>query len=276
MDGEFSRGPVGDYCTRKGIGTKATKPYQHYQNGPAERVNRIIREKAAPMMQEPNITGQVTRITRIITQHSKEIINETNIPEKLWPEAAENAVWLKNRSPARALKKREKKTPWEALKGKQTAFGIEKIWGSRAYVSVPPEKRARDRKLHDQRGWLGYWVGCESESISKIYGPDEYRVFNVGNARVPDGVGLDDPQDMTALDRREPQPTSADYDNLVGSESKVEDNVEHDPQPEQQPTEHVEAEYNHHTNESGLNEDNDTITSDDDDSASHGDNEDNG
>lgn len=33
----------------------------------------------------------------------------------LWPESIEYAVWLKNRALARALRKREKKTPWEAL-----------------------------------------------------------------------------------------------------------------------------------------------------------------
>ena len=225
MDGEFSRGPINDFCTRKGIGVEATKPYQHYQNGQAERVNRTIREKAAPMMQEPNITGQ---ITRIITQHGKEIMRETNLPEKLWPEAVEHSVWLKNRSPARALKKREKKTPWAALKNDVPAFGIEKIWGSRAYVSVPPEKRGP--KLHAPRGWVGYWVGCESESISKIYSPDEHRVFNIGNARVQDGVGLDDPHDDAALDRREPRPTSADYDNLVDNDSDAEDAVGDDMQ----------------------------------------------
>jgi hypothetical protein len=215
MDGEFSRGPVGQYCVRKGLGVEATKPYQHYQAGPAERVNRIIREKAAPMMQEPNLTGQ---ITKIITHKGNEMMRETRVPEKLWPEAIEHSVWLKNRSPARALKKRDKKTPWEALKDEKPDFGIERIWGSRTYVAVPPELRGP--KIHAQRGWVGYWVGCESESISKVFSPDDHRVFNIGNARVHDGVGLEDPHVDPPIHARLPGPTSGDYEDLLDEEEE--------------------------------------------------------
>ena len=50
MDGEFTRGPIGRWCDSKHIRTELTAPYQHYIGGTYERVNRTMREKAAPMI----------------------------------------------------------------------------------------------------------------------------------------------------------------------------------------------------------------------------------
>jgi hypothetical protein len=119
-----------------------TQPYAHYQNGVAERANRTIREKAAPLVQEINISGQ---LSRIISEKGTELLRVSSIPENLWPEAIQHAVWQKSRSPARALRKKEKKTPWEVLYDNQPTLDKERIWGSRAYVTLPLESsRERD------------------------------------------------------------------------------------------------------------------------------------
>jgi hypothetical protein len=102
MDGEFTRGPIGRWCDSKHIRTEPTALYQHYMGGTHERVNRTMREKAAPMIQEHHISGQ---ITTIITEKAIESIREAKLPENLWPEAVKYAIWLKNRSPSRALKR---------------------------------------------------------------------------------------------------------------------------------------------------------------------------
>lgn len=54
------------------------------------------------------------------------------------------------------------------------------------------------------RGWLGYFVGCESESIYKIFSPDKHQVFRVGVARIDDGEGLNDPHTLPSLQDRVP------------------------------------------------------------------------
>ncbi|KAH0847626.1 hypothetical protein FOPE_00857 [Fonsecaea pedrosoi] len=118
----------------------------------------------------------------------------------------EHAVWLKNRSPARALRKREKKTPWEAIYGDQPDLSMERIWGSRTYVTLAHEKTGNKPKLHTSRAWPGYWMGCVSESICRIYSPDKGKVFKVGMARVEDGEGLEDIHQEPSRNQRLPPP----------------------------------------------------------------------
>jgi hypothetical protein len=203
LDNEFENGPVGKWCDAHSITREPIEPYAHYQNGVAERTNRTIRERAAPMVQETSISGQVSKI---ISEKGTELLRISSIPENLWPEAMQHAVWLKNRAPARALRKKDAKTPYEALKGDKPTFTRERIWGSRAYVTYPPEFRntAEMTKLHNPRGWLGYFVGCESESIYRIYSPEKHKVYRIGVARVEDGEGLNDPHDEPCLEDRVP------------------------------------------------------------------------
>ena len=161
-------------------------------NGVAERNMRTVREKAISMIQDTTISGQVSKI---ISEKSNELLRGSSIPAKLWPEAFVHSIWNKNRSTARALLKKEKKTPWEALYGQQPSLERERIWGSRAYTAFPTEKRkpAHVTKLHHPRGWLGYFVGCESESIYRIYDPENLAVRRIGASEIDDGHGLDDP-----------------------------------------------------------------------------------
>ncbi|KFZ24291.1 hypothetical protein V502_01231 [Pseudogymnoascus sp. VKM F-4520 (FW-2644)] len=201
LDNEFERGPVGRWCDAHSIVREPIEPYAHYQNGVAERTNRTIREKTAPMVQETTISGQVSKI---ISEKGTELLRASSIPENLWPEAIQHAIWLKNRTPARALRKKDKRTPYEALKGDKPTLSRERIWGSRAYVTYPPEFRLRAEmtKLHSPRGWLGYFVGCESEAMYHIYSPEKHKVYRIGTARVEDGEGLDDPHDAPCLEDR--------------------------------------------------------------------------
>lgn len=201
LDNEFENGPVGRWCDAQSISREPIEPYAHYQNGVAERVNRVIREKAAPMMQETTVSGQVSKI---LTEKGTELLRVSSIPENLWPEAIQHAVWLKNRAPARALRKKDAKTPYEALKGDKPTLSRERVWGSRAYVTYPTEFRlkAEMTKLHSPRGWLGYFVGCESEAMYHIYSPEKHKVYRVGTARIEDGKGLDDSHDAPCLEDR--------------------------------------------------------------------------
>jgi hypothetical protein len=205
FDNEFEQGPIGKWCNSHSIAREPIEPYAHYQNGVAERTNRTIREKAAPMVQETSISGQVSKI---ISEKGTELLRISKIPENLWPEAIQHAVWLKNRTPARALRKKDAKTPYEALRGVKPTLTRERIWGSRAYVTYPQELRnsAEMTKLHNPRGWLGYFVGCESEAIYHIYSSKKHKVYQIGVARIEDGEGLSDPHDAPCLEDRIPTP----------------------------------------------------------------------
>lgn len=76
------------------------------------------------MVQEASISGQVSKIIR---EKGTELLRNSKIPENLWPEAIQHAMWLKNRTPARALRKKEAKTPYQALRGVKPTLTRERI-----------------------------------------------------------------------------------------------------------------------------------------------------
>lgn len=232
FDGEFNPGPIARYLQRKNIPYETIEPYAHYQNGVAERPNRTIREKGAAMVQEDNV---IRRIHNITVGRTQELMRETKRPESLWPEAVEHAVWLKNRSPARALRKKEKKTPWEALYGNKPSLERERVWGSRTWVTYAHEHTEQYTKLHHPRGWMGYWVGRYSEAVDKVWSPEKSEVCKVGVARIQDGQGLDDPQpDPTYTDR---VPTPVIEIPEVPDEQEDDENAsDEDDEPEEEET----------------------------------------
>jgi hypothetical protein len=105
------------------------------------------------MVQEISIFGQVSKI---ISEKGIKFLRIFSIPENLWPEAIQYAVWLKNQTPARALRKKDAKTPYEALRGDKPTLTKKRIWDSRAYVTYPQELRntAKMTKLHSPRGFV--------------------------------------------------------------------------------------------------------------------------
>ncbi|KAL8866017.1 MAG: hypothetical protein Q9174_006550, partial [Haloplaca sp. 1 TL-2023] len=66
----------------------------------------------------------------------------------------------------------------------QPSMARERVWGSRAYVTIPLEVRSayHDNKLYSLRGWLGYFVGSESESVYRIWDPERLRGSSDGDS----------------------------------------------------------------------------------------------
>jgi hypothetical protein len=192
MDNEIARVKVfQDFITRRGITLEPTVPWAHYMNGIAERGMRTIREKASS-----NIFHSKTPdvIKEIVTNRTSELLRDVDVPDKLWPEAFEHAVWSKNRTPTRANK--SGKTPWELLKGVVPDLEVERIWGSRTIVTIPPEKRGP--KLHSPRSWEGRIMGCIEESAYRVWNPEKQKVFRVSMPRV---VEYQDGADAAADDQ---------------------------------------------------------------------------
>ena len=187
LDNEFpSYGELAKWFKDQGIAIEPSVPHTHHMNGTAERAFRTERDKAASMLQDANISG---RILKILDARTAEILRQTSIPETLWIEAWDHSNWLKNRAPTRALK--NKMTPWEAKSGYKPNLSVEKIFGSRVYVTIPPGKRVR-KSLMDPRGWLGYFVGHETEAVMRVWNPDTGKVQRVTAARVNDSQSQPD------------------------------------------------------------------------------------
>src|SRR5690606_23480010 len=93
-----------------------TIEYCPQQNGVAERMNRILIEKARSML------------------------HDAKLPLYCWAEAVNTACYVKNRCPTRAV---QDSTPYELWTGKTPDLSHLRIFGSIAYMHIPKEKRRK-------------------------------------------------------------------------------------------------------------------------------------
>ena len=112
---EYCSNNFEDFLKGEGIIHQKTNSYTPEQNGLSERSNRTIVERA------------------------RCLLFEADLEKKFWAEAANTAVYLKNRSIASGLKK----TPYEYWNGRKPNLEHIRIFGSPAMVHVPKEKRTK-------------------------------------------------------------------------------------------------------------------------------------
>src|SRR5256714_1885184 len=129
---------MASYLKESGIIHETTAPYSPEQNGVAERANRTIMERV------------------------KAVISEGKLDKRLWMELAQSVVYLKNRSPTKAVET----TPYEAWHGVKPNLSHLRILGSTAQIHVPSEKRI---KL-DMNSHKGILVGYG--------GTNQYRIWD--------------------------------------------------------------------------------------------------
>ena len=223
-DREFESNKVlTEWLEKKGITVEATAASGHHQVGIAERLNRTMRSKAAAMLFDEDLPK---RLNRILRSQATSLIKSSSLPRKLWPEAVRHAIYLKNRSPTRALKNQ---TPYEALythvTGSQVLpdLGDEHVWGCRMYVTIkdhaynqpaapdmdtqdPVEDILRKPKL-DPNARLAYFVGKDSEKVFRFWDPERQNVFTTTFATFDDDDGFSD-----ALTEYDDEDEYAEYD----------------------------------------------------------------
>ena len=200
LDNEFPLyGELRDWFQRHAISLENSVPHTHHMNGVAERGFRTERERASAMLQEATKSVSST-ISKILGTRTEEAMRNVSLSETLWVEAFSHAIWIKNRSPSRALE--GKITPWEAFYKLKPNLDIERIFGSRVYVTYPPEHRRKS--LLQARGWIGYFVGFETEAVLRVWHPDKKRVVRITAPRVDDGQGQTDDHDGETLSNRIP------------------------------------------------------------------------
>lgn len=104
-------------------------PYTPQQNGLAERMNRMLKEKA------------------------KCLLFDAKLPKYLWAEATHMAAYIINRSICAAL---EDKTPNEVFYGKKSNISDLKIFGSKVMVHIPKCKRRKCDANTEKMIFVGY------------------------------------------------------------------------------------------------------------------------
>jgi transposase InsO family protein len=112
--GEYVNHEIHNLFHEAGIHLQHTVPYTPQQNEVAERKNRSLKEMVSCML------------------HAK------SLPKRLWDEALNCETYIQNISPHRYVKDKTPYEAWSGLKSEVTHF---RIFGSRAWAQIPPEKR---------------------------------------------------------------------------------------------------------------------------------------
>ncbi|KAG7306736.1 hypothetical protein JYU34_008164 [Plutella xylostella] len=137
---EYCSNEFRDFLKHEGIIHQKTNPYTPEQNGLSERNNRTIVERA------------------------RCLLFEAELDKKFWAEAANTAVYLKNRSIASGIEK----TPYEMWFSRKPDLQHLRVFGSTVMVHIPKEKRTKWDKKSMRHILVGY---CENVKGYRIYNP---------------------------------------------------------------------------------------------------------
>ncbi|PSR87021.1 hypothetical protein PHLCEN_2v5279 [Hermanssonia centrifuga] len=103
----------------------------------------------------PEYNGLAERLNRTLITKVQALLLDSGLPKALWGEAAMHAVFLKNRSPTRAL---SDTTPHEAFLKRKPNLAELHRWGSQMSVHDP------SRTKLEARASVGHWVGFDEQS----------------------------------------------------------------------------------------------------------------
>ncbi len=130
-----------------GVQLTTSTPYNHNQNGLAERAGRSL----------------------VVVMRSLRI--HAGLPEQLWPWLAETAAYIMNRTPVRANAWR---VPFELMTGRIPSLANLRIIGCKAHVL---RKNIPHTDKLGERTWIGYLVSFHSSNIWSIWNPASNKVF---------------------------------------------------------------------------------------------------
>ena len=112
---EYLNSEMSAFFRGKGITHQTTVRYTPEQNGAAERLNRTILERVRAMLDDADLSDQ------------------------LWAEAAVTANYIRLRSPVNG----KSKTPWELFNGTKPNVDNLRVFGAPAYAHVPDKLRSK-------------------------------------------------------------------------------------------------------------------------------------
>lgn len=118
--GEYVDKNLTDFSAREGIRREWTTPYNPEKNGVAKRKNMSI------------------------VKATKAMLYDQDMPKFLWAEACNTTVYVKNRTPHKAL---GKITLESVLTGKTPKASHFKIFGSLAYCIYPKKRKKLDQTV---------------------------------------------------------------------------------------------------------------------------------
>ena len=128
--GEFMAGELQMFFRSRGVTHQISVPHTPQQNGHAERFNRTLLEK-----------GEAIRL-------------HACLPQSFWQDACETALHIYNRQP---MRRHDWKTPIESFNGDKPDVSYFRVFGTQAYVWIPPEQR-QDKlsPKSEEMAFIGY------------------------------------------------------------------------------------------------------------------------
>ena len=146
--GEYTSNIFENFLSSEGIRHEYTIPKTPEQNSVSERMNRTLVEQVRSML------------------------FDSGLPHKFWAEALSTACYLKNVSPARALKGM---TPFQAFTGCKPNVKHLRIFGCVCYAHIPKDERKKLDYKSSKCIFLGY--GSEVKAY-RLYNLEKERVFH--------------------------------------------------------------------------------------------------
>lgn len=98
------------------------------------------------------------------------LLFDSKLPKSFWAEAANTAVYLKNRSPTSGLEV----TPEEAWSGKKPDMSHLRVFGSRVMHQIPKQKRRKLDPKSEECIFTGY--GTKTKGY-RLYSPQSQTFF---------------------------------------------------------------------------------------------------
>uniref|UniRef100_A0AAV1V9M7 Integrase catalytic domain-containing protein n=1 Tax=Peronospora matthiolae TaxID=2874970 RepID=A0AAV1V9M7_9STRA len=169
---EFATNSIKTFYEDHGIEQQVTVPYAHQTNGTAERAIRTI-----------------VTIGRSLLHHAK-------LEKCFWAEAAMTAIYIKNRLPSPKI---DHKTPFEIVYKSKPSVKHMRVFGCRALILKPREKRLK----WDPKAREGVFMGYEEASKA-------YRVYDIGADQVV--ISRDITFDESTFDFSMDRPSDDDED----------------------------------------------------------------
>lgn len=132
----------------------------------------IAHEKSTAYVPQQN--GFIERDNRTILEAARAMLVDKNLPDKLWGEAANTAVYTINRV---INKNTRTKTPHELYFGKKPRVNHLRIFGSLCYKKQEEKKRSGYQQKLEHRSKPVIMVGYERDNTYRTYDPIENKVI---------------------------------------------------------------------------------------------------
>ncbi|KAJ5290653.1 uncharacterized protein N7443_010906 [Penicillium atrosanguineum] len=134
----------------------------------------------------PEMNGYAERAGGVIILRMRMLMLEGKLPKDLWPEAAQAAVWLLNRTPTYISTENRWVVPWEEVRKDFAGDRMPKInlsnvrlYGSLAYCRI--QKQIQSDKMNP-RAEVGFLVGYMASNVWKIWFPQSGKVRFIRDA----------------------------------------------------------------------------------------------